>query len=126
MLGDPVETTTENEDGVAVVVVRGDLDAAHADRLTDCFGRLLAEGRHDFVVDLAEVEVVDGTGLATLVELFKRVRIGPGDVRLCGLQAWVKVVFVMTRLNRVFDTFGDRAAAVASFRPADSQAAEEG
>jgi anti-sigma B factor antagonist len=119
MLGDPVETTTENVDGVAVVVVRGDLDAAHADRLAECFGRLLAESRHDFVVDMAEVEVVDGTGLATLVELFKRVRIGPGDVRLCGLQAWVKVVFVMTRLNRVFDTFGDRAAAVASYQAGD-------
>jgi len=113
-----VEVTTENEDGVAVVVVNGGLVAGHADRLAESFAGLLALGTHNFVVDLSEMGVVDSSGLATLVELFKRVRIGPGDVRLCGLQPWVKVVFVLTRLNRVFDTFDDRAAAVASFSPA--------
>ncbi len=119
-----METTTENVDGVAVIVVTGELDAAHAGRLTECFGRLLAEGRHDFVIDLTDVHVVDGTGLAALVGMFTRVRIGPGDVRLCGLQAWVKVVFVMTRLSRVFEIFGDRDAALASFRSAASPPAE--
>jgi anti-sigma B factor antagonist len=112
-----VEVTTENEGGVAVVVLGGCVDAAHAEQLHGVFGGLLADGLHDFVIDLTDVKVVDGAGLAELVGLFKRVRIGPGDVRLCGSPPWVKVMFVMTRLNRVFQAFDDRAAAVASFRP---------
>jgi anti-sigma B factor antagonist len=111
-----VEVTTESADGVAVMVVSGSLDAAHAGRLGESFGRLLASGEHNFVVDMADVGVLDGSGLATLVGMFTRVRIGPGDVRLSGLQPWVKVMFALTRLNRVFEAFEDRAAAVASFR----------
>ena len=114
----PLEVTAESDGGVAVVVVRGSLYADHADELRDVFARLLADGNHNFVVDLTDVWVVDGAGLAVLVGLFKRVRIGPGDVRLCGLQTWVTVVFAMTRLNLVFQVFENRAAALASFRTA--------
>ena len=113
-----MEVTTAHEDGVAVLEVRGGLVAGDADRLGDAFGDLLAGGERDFVVDMTDVGVLDSAGLATLIGMFTRVRIGPGDVRLCGLTPWVKVVFVMTRLIRVFSCFDNRAAAVASFRPA--------
>lgn len=115
-----MEVTTEREDGVAVVALRGSVDAAHAEELHRAFGDLLADGVHNFVVDLKEVVVIDGAGLAELVNLFKRVRIGPGDVRLCGFPTWVKVMFAMTRLNKVFDSFETREAAVASFAPVAS------
>ena len=112
-----LDVTTENEGGVAVVALSGDVDAANAAQLNDAFGRLLAGGVHNFVIDLKGVVVMDGTGLAELVNLFKRVRIGPGDVRLCGFPTWVKVMFAMTRLNKVFDSFETRDLAVASFAP---------
>ncbi len=111
-----MELTIEREGGVAVVVLSDSVTAVHTEDLDEAFSRLLGEGVHDFVIDMSDVAVVDSAGLGSLVGLFKRVRIGPGDVRLCGLQAWVKVIFVLTRLNRVFDSFDDRAAAVASFR----------
>ncbi len=110
-----MEVTTEIEDGVAVVTLGGAVVIEHADRLGEVFGGLLADGRHNFVLDLKDVVVVDGAGLAQVVGLFKRVRIGPGDVRLCDVPPWVKVVLAMTRLNRVFASFDDRGAAVASF-----------
>ncbi len=112
-----MEVMTEREDGVAVVALAGSVDAAHAEELHRAFGELLADGVHNFVVDLSGVVVVDGAGLAELVNMFKRVRIGPGDVRLCGFPTWVKVMFAMTRLNKVFDSFETREAAIASFRP---------
>jgi anti-sigma B factor antagonist len=115
-----VELTTEREDGVAVVVVNGSLDADNAPTFSDACGGLLANGEHNLVIDMSGVSVLDGTGLAALVELYKRVRIGPGDVRLCGLRTWVTVMFAMTRLNKVFDSFATREAAVASFAPAEN------
>ena len=113
-----LEVTTEDEGDVAVVALRGDVDAANAEHLHDAFAGLLARGVHDIVIDLSGVVVIDGTGLAELVGLFKRVRIGPGDVRLYGFPTWVTVMFAMTRLNKVFDRFETREAAVASFAPA--------
>jgi len=62
------------------------------------------------------VEFIDSSGLAAFVRLFKRVRIGEGDVRLCGLRPEVFKIFELTRLNRVFDIFETRAEAVGSFR----------
>jgi anti-sigma B factor antagonist len=114
-----MEVTTEQKDGVAVMSLRGEVDADHADQLHAAFGELLAAGVHNFVIDLSGVIVIDGAGLAELVNLFKRVRIGPGDVRLCGFPTWVKVMFAMTRLNKVFDSFETPELAVASFAPAD-------
>ncbi len=115
-----LEVTTERADGVAVVALGGDVDADHAGQLHAALGELLAAGVHNFVIDLSGVKVIDGTGLAELVNFFKRVRIGPGDVRLCGFPTWVTVMFAMTRLNKVFAKFESRDAAVASFAPAQS------
>jgi anti-sigma B factor antagonist len=115
-----LEVTTERADGVALVTLTGEVNADNADQLHAAFGELLAAGDHDFVIDLGGVIVIDGAGLAELVNFFKRVRIGPGDVRLCRFPTWVKVMFAMTRLNKVFDSFETREAAVASFAPAES------
>ena len=117
-----LEVTTERADGVAVVTLSGEVNADNAAQLDAAFGDLLAgAGTHNFVVDLSGVVVIDGAGLAELVNFFKRVRIGPGDVRLCRFPTWVKVMFAMTRLNKVFDSFETREAAVASFAPAESE-----
>jgi anti-sigma B factor antagonist len=118
-----LEVTTERADGVAVVTLDGEVSADNADQLRGAFGELLADGVHNFVVDLSGVIVIDGAGLAELVNFFKRVRIGPGDVRLCRFPTWVTVMFAMTRLNKVFDRFESREAAVASFAPAGSGSA---
>jgi anti-anti-sigma factor len=115
-----LEVTTERADGVAVVTLGGEVSADNADQLHAALGALLAEGVHNFVIDLSGVVVIDGAGLAELVNFFKRVRIGPGDVRLCRFPTWVTVMFAMTRLNKVFDRFESREAAVASFAPAGS------
>ncbi len=110
-----MEINVERDGVVAVVVVSGDVDAATAPQLRQQFDDLLADGQQDFVIDLSGVKFMDSSGLAALVQLFKRVRIGHGDVRLCGLQPEVGRIFELTRLNRVFDIFPDRAEAVASF-----------
>ncbi|MFQ5854658.1 MAG: STAS domain-containing protein [Anaerolineae bacterium] len=110
-----MEIKVERNGAVVVVAVTGDVDAATAPRLREQFDDLLGEGQHKFVIELSEVGFMDSSGLATLVQLFKRVRIGHGDVRLSGTQPEVQRIFELTRLHRVFDIFPDRAGAVASF-----------
>lgn len=110
-----MELTTDQRNGVAVVAVAGEIDAANVSALRGHLDDLLAKGEHNFVIDLTDVAFMDSSGLATLVQLFKRVRIGEGDVRLCGLQPKVERVFELIRLDRVFDTFAAREDAVASF-----------
>ena len=110
-----MDLTTQQEDGIAVVAVTGEIDASSVPELRSLLDELLGDGQRNFVIDLAAVPFMDSSGLATLVQLFKRVRIGEGDVRLCGLQPKVQRVFELIRLDRVFDSFPDRADAVASY-----------
>ncbi len=100
-----MELVVEQREGAALVHLSGDVDAGSVHLLRDAFDRLVAEGQHRFVVDLAEVPFMDSAGLACLVQLFKRVRIGEGDVRISALQPAVLRIFELVRLTRVFALF---------------------
>ena len=110
-----MELVVERPDNLVVLRAKGDVDAGTVDVLRRTIDDLLAEGQHRFVVDLTDVPFMDSAGLATLVQLFKRVRIGEGDVRLAGLQPDVRRVFELVRLTRVFDLYDSAEAAVASY-----------
>jgi len=110
-----VKIDASKEKSVVVVIVEGDLDASNAPDLRAKFEELIGQGENQYVIDLSGVPFMDSSGIAALVNLFKRVRIGAGDVKLCGLQEEVKKVFELTRLNRVFDIFDTCAEAAASF-----------
>lgn len=109
-----MDISVERENGVTVVGVNGDVEAGSASQLRDRLDTLLGDGAQRFVIDLGGVRFMDSAGIATLVQLFKRVRIGHGDVRLCALQPSVEKIFTLVRLHRVFDTYPDRATAVGS------------
>ena len=111
-----MQIDVSKEDGIAIVTVQGEIDVETSPQLRECFDKLLAAGEHNFVIDMAGVDFVDSSGLAAFVRLFKRVRIGEGDVRLCGLRPEVSKIIELTRLNRVFDVFETRAQAVESYR----------
>jgi anti-sigma B factor antagonist len=111
-----MNVTVEHEGDVAVVRVEGDLDASGAPNLKDELEALLAAGQRDFVIDLAQVHFMDSAGIATLVQLFKRVRTGDGDVRLAGVQPQVEKIFRLVRLDRIFKVYPACDGAVASFR----------
>ena len=110
-----MELAVERLDGAALVSVSGDVDAASSHLLRVAFDELVAAGQHRFVIDLAGVPFMDSSGLATLVQLFKRVRIGEGDVRICALQPPVLRIFELVRLTRVFEIFETAEEAYASY-----------
>lgn len=111
-----VECPTETRDGVVVVAPRGDLDLATTGEFKAHVDALLADGAHDFVVDMTGIRFMDSSGLGALVHLFKRVRMGEGDVRVAAVPPLVMQVFELTRLDRVFDIFPDVDAAVSAFQ----------
>jgi anti-sigma B factor antagonist len=71
------------------------------------------------VVNLSEVNFIDSTALSTLVGGWKSSRELKGDVRLCGLQQPVRMIFEMTRLDRVFEIYNHEAEAIQAFGRAD-------
>lgn len=68
------------------------------------------------VVDLAQVDFIDSTALATLVQGLKRAREQNGEIFLSSLRAPVRMVLEMTRLDKVFEIYATKEDAVAAIQ----------
>jgi len=110
-----VELSTRWAGAVVVVNVVGDLHVGNVGVLRKWLDELLASGEHNFVIDLHGVENMDGSGLATLVQLFNKAQMARGDVRICGLGPKLEHLFDRVGLDRIFEAFDQCDGAIASF-----------
>jgi len=76
---------------------------------------LLAAGRKNIVLNLANVSYIDSAGLGTLVATFHSARSQGATLKLANLGQKFKEVLQVTKLITVFDTYDNEAAAVQSF-----------
>lgn len=76
----------------------------------------IAEGHTRLVLDFNEVEFVDSSFLGLLIIVLKRATAAGGDIRICCLQPPLQKIFQLMRLNRLFQIYGSRDEAVASFQ----------
>ena len=65
------------------------------------------------VLDFASVSHMSSSALGMLITLHKRTRERKGSLRLCNIQPNIYEVFVITRLNEIFDIRESRDDAVA-------------
>ncbi len=113
-----MDIQTKLVDQVTVVALSGRFTAAAAPQVIDALLKSVAADRAQVVVNLADVPFIDSSGLSVLVQGLKRCREHGGDLRLCGLQAPVRMIFELTRLHQAFEILPDEAAAVQAFQPA--------
>lgn len=72
-----------------------------------------AAGRSLVVLDLGSVQFVDSSGLASMISVVKR--LGPGgSMRIARPAETVTSLLRLTRLDRMFASFPDVAAAIAA------------
>jgi len=110
-----MEIATLRKGAVAVVILSGEVDTTTVAGLHAAFDDLVSRGERNYVIDLSNLTFMDSSGLAALAKLYKRIRIGYGDVRLCCPRSEMRRIIELTRFDRVFDIFEERDAAVASF-----------
>jgi anti-sigma B factor antagonist len=97
---------TEQTEGVTVLFVREDrIDANNSEELKIEVRQLFENGTKDLIIDLKEVLFIDSSGLGVLVSGYKNASTRHGSFKLSSLQAQVKSMFELTRLQRVFDIF---------------------
>lgn len=103
-------------ESVSVLDIDGRFDTYTAPAVTDWLERAVSAGAPRVVVNLAGVNFVDSTALATLVRGLKRCRQRNGELYLCGLQPPVYMIFELARLDRAFTIFANTEHAIRSFR----------
>ncbi len=76
---------------------------------------LLDDQRRMIVLNLADVDYIDSSGIGELVSGFTAVKGRNGDLKLLHLTKKVRDLLQITKLYTVFDVFSDESAALHSF-----------
>lgn len=82
--------------------VAGALDLVSAPQLLPTIDALVEERRARVVVDLSGLELIDSSGVAALVALYKRLRAVGGDVTVAGARDQPLAILRLLRMDRVF------------------------
>lgn len=101
---------------VSILDVRGRIvlgDEIHT--LRDAVRGLVASGKKKIILNLAEVDYLDSSGVGELVGSFTTVRNAGGELKLLNLTQKVQDVLHVTKLYTVFDIKDDEFTAVKSF-----------
>ena len=94
--------TRTSEGDTSYLAITGTLDALSAPELRTEVEAIVSEGPRVVIVDLGGVELIDSSGVAVLVALYKRVKANHGRVEVRGLRDQPAAIFKLLHLDRVF------------------------
>ncbi|MBL8899411.1 MAG: STAS domain-containing protein [Planctomycetes bacterium] len=102
--------------GVAVVSLCGTIDLRAPHELRErVLAAVQAEEPPRLLLDLAELEGLDSAVLALVVAVGRTLAGRGGQLKLCAPHAGVEAFLRLSRVDRAYETFAERDAALASF-----------
>jgi anti-sigma B factor antagonist len=112
-----LKLTTRTVEGVTVVEATGRIILGQeTNDLRESVKGLLANGVKKIVINLANVDFIDSSGLGALVGLYSTANSSGAKVKLAAITKRFHELLMITKLLTVFDVYDDEAAAVASFK----------
>lgn len=107
---------TEQDDIIIIELTdRKILDEINITQIGEKLNSLVASsGEPKMVMDFASVSHMSSSALGMLITINKRVRERKGQLKLCNIQPAIYEVFVITRLNEIFDIYQSRDKAIES------------
>jgi anti-sigma B factor antagonist len=116
-----MDITTDMQDGVAVLVCRGSLDANSIPHFKKSMEALIKTGTaHRVVLDATDLTFIDSMGLGVLISYMRKFQEADGEIKVAALTSDVQSIFEITRLNRLFDICKTTADACARFETSPS------
>jgi anti-sigma B factor antagonist len=90
------------DDGLHVLQIGGEVDMAQSPALREVLATHVEARRAALLLDFTEVQYIDSSGLATLVEYVQLAAPHGGRLAVGGLNESVRTVFEMVRLGEIF------------------------
>jgi anti-sigma B factor antagonist len=97
----PFEVNRSNDE--MTLVVRGSLDINSAPALAEEIDKIVATRPSKVVVDLSMLDLIDSSGVAALVKLYKGVRNASGAMTISGARDQPLAIFKLLRMDTVFN-----------------------
>ncbi|MEH2250911.1 STAS domain-containing protein [Nostoc sp.] len=93
---------------LTVLQLSGILDRTRGNELRREIGGLLANGTNIFLLEMKEIKLIDSTGLGALVSIMQMVENANGKLFLCSISDQVRMLFEMTKVDKIFKIFTDQ------------------
>src|SRR5713226_9086920 len=107
-----LKMTNREVDGVSLVTLDGRIVLGEeSNALREKLKSLIAGGKKKIVLNMAEIDYIDSSGLGALVAAHLSAKNNGASVRLCQLGKKFHEVLQMTKLLTVFDVYETEAAA---------------
>ncbi|BAY79882.1 anti-sigma-factor antagonist (plasmid) [Nostoc linckia NIES-25] len=93
---------------VAVLELSGILDGIKGNELRREVSNHVDNGTNVLLLDLKNVKFIDSSGLGALVSAMQMVRKTDGQLFVCSINDQVKMLFELTKMDRIFKVFADQ------------------
>jgi len=111
-----MKASTRQQQDITIVDLSGQIKLGEGSSvLRDTIKDLLGKGRKKILLNLADINYIDSSGVGELVSAFTSVRNQGGELKLLHLTKKVHDILQITKLYTVFDVRDDEAEALASF-----------
>jgi anti-sigma B factor antagonist len=112
------EIRKREKEGVVILDLQGRLVVGEpSQRLREVINQEIAEGRKSIVLNLADVDYIDSTGLGSMVICYTTLQKAGGTLKLLKLNKRNIELLLLTKLSTIFEIFGEEQDAINSFFP---------
>ena len=116
MMRKPTKVISRLENDVRVVKITGRLDPGDGqDPLNDHIKKYTEAGETNFLLDLRAVTYISSMGVGSLMKFYRDVLEKEGAVKLLSPSQSVRNILAISRLDSVFQIYGDEREALESF-----------
>lgn len=89
------------QNAASVLRIEGELDVMSSLELRPTITRISEEQPSRVLVDLSRLRLIDGSGVGTIISLFKKVRAYEGTLEVSGVCDQPLAIFQLLKLDRV-------------------------
>jgi anti-sigma B factor antagonist len=111
-----MEIHVRNSGNVTILDLSGNLIIGKSEEgLRETVTRLIAEERKQLVLNLAEVPMIDSSGIGAMIKSFTSVKAADGHLKVLKPSRMARQLLTITGLLSVLETYDDESAAISSF-----------
>ncbi len=112
-----MKLSTREQDGVVVFEPKGKImGGPDASLLNDKLHDYIEKRMSKVVIDLAQVDWMNSTGLGILISSYTTIRNNDGELKLANVTDKIQSLLTITKLVTVFDTYDSVEDALKSFK----------
>lgn len=110
-----MQVKQKEKDGVIICQINGEINLDNVAELSKVFKKIINAKSRKLLLDLEQVEYIDSSGFACLIQFSKDLREIEGVLFLSGLSPKIRSLFAITKLESVFKIYETQTDALKDF-----------